>query len=174
MREHQISTNMVVSISYLLREDHATGPVLERMDNFYPFEFLFGTGALLPKFEQELEGLKEGDSFAFRLDVQDAYGEPSAENILQLERAAFERSASASPEELGEGSFVQLTDDGGMRHNGKVLRKTADFIEVDFNHVMAGKALYFEGEVLSVRPASPAEKIRQHHYGDDGIRRNKG
>lgn len=174
MTEHQITTNTVVSISYLLREDNATGPVLERMDNFYPFEFLFGTGALLPKFEAELRGLKEGEQFAFRLAVEDAYGKPSDENILQLERDAFERSANASSEELDEGSFVQLTDDGGIRHNGKVLRKTDEFIEVDFNHVMAGKALYFEGEVLSVRPATPAEKERQHHYGDDGIRRNKG
>lgn len=173
MNPQPIEKNTVVSISYLLRQDNAQGPVLERMDNFYPFEFLFGTGALLPKFEAELEGLKEGDRFAFRLEVEEAYGNPSDENILQIERGAFERSADAAPEQLEEGSFVRLTDDGGMRHNGKVLRKTADFIEVDFNHVMAGKALYFEGEVLSVRPATEQEKARQHHYGDDGIRRNK-
>ena len=49
--------NKVVSIVYELREGSKEGEVVESLNSDNPFTFLFGTGGLLPKFEEKLSGL---------------------------------------------------------------------------------------------------------------------
>ena len=53
--------NNVVSIVYELRADSKEGEVVESLTSENPMTFLFGTGGLLPKFEEKLNGiLKQG------------------------------------------------------------------------------------------------------------------
>ena len=70
----QIEEQRVVTITYSVRENNEHGELLERMDANYPFKFLFGTGKLLPAFEEALRGLKVDDAFSFTLDPATAYG----------------------------------------------------------------------------------------------------
>ena len=57
----------VVSIIYELRSGSKEGDVVEALTVDNPLTFLFGTGGLLPKFEENLSGLNAGDSFEFLL-----------------------------------------------------------------------------------------------------------
>ena len=59
--------NNVVSIVYELRTGSKEGEVVESLTSENPLTFLFGTGGLLPKFEENLSGLTSGDSFEFLL-----------------------------------------------------------------------------------------------------------
>lgn len=70
-----IAPNTVVSITYVLREEHAAGTVIQEVNPQEPFSFLFGQGQLLPEFEANIEGKKEGDKVAFSIDHSNAYGE---------------------------------------------------------------------------------------------------
>ncbi len=162
-----IQENRIVEISYELRDSDADGELLERMDVNYPFKFFFGGGKMLPAFEDRLRGLEEGASFTFRLDPKEAYGPRHPGNILKIARDAFRHA----PNSVVKGNYISLTDDGGETHQGKILDFDEATVEVDFNHAMAGKTLFFQGTVLHVRPATADELIRKHYIEADGLRR---
>lgn len=162
----------IITIAYELREGRADGPLMERMDPNYPFKFYFGSGKLLPKFEEQLYGLEEGQSFSFTLDPKDAYGPVEQGNIIEVPRSAFRHLGSNA---LVSGNFVTLTDDEGLEHNGKVLSWNEEKVKVDFNHAMAGKKLHFSGVILNIREATVDEHIRKNYIEEDGLRgRSRG
>lgn len=166
-----IDDHKVVTLRYDLREGGPGGPLLERMDVNYPFTFLFGSGALLPAFEDALRGLPDRASFAFTLPVERAYGPHRPDQVLRLAQTLFaERDGHVPPALLQPGNHVRLVDNDGRPHNGKVVRTDGAEVVVDFNHYMTGKPLYFEGAVLHVRPATGDELARGHHVEDAGLR----
>lgn len=167
----KIETDKIVTLSYTLRENNAQGPVLETMDQHYPFKFYFGGQQLLPAFEAQLQGLEEGDQFNFTLKPAEAYGPVQAENIIQVPRRIFDESRELSLDTLSPGDYVQLTDDQGTPHNGKLVSWDAEEVKVDFNHQMAGKTLYFSGVVLNVRAATEQEKNRRSYVEAGGVHR---
>ena len=42
-------------------------------------------------------------------------------------------------------------------------------VKLDFNDILAGKVLEFEGEILDVRPATPEELDHGHVHGPGGV-----
>lgn len=167
-----INDGKVVTMRYDLREGGPGGELLERMDVNYPFTFLFGSGKLLPAFEDELRGLPDRATFAFTLTVDKAYGPHKQDQVLSLDRKLFaDRDGHVAPGLLTPGNAVRLTANDGRDHSGKVVREDGDNVLVDFNHVMAGKPLYFEGAILHVRAATPDELARNHHAELGGVRR---
>lgn len=153
----KVEEQKVVTVSYKLKEGSDDGKVLEEVDQEQPFRFLFGAGRLLPAFESNLEGLKEGEEFAFDLAPEEAYGEYNEEQILEVPLQLFENADAPQEELLSIGNLLSLRDQQGREHVGKVLSVGEEAVEMDFNHTMAGKHLHFEGEVLDVRDASNEE-----------------
>ncbi len=167
-----ISGRKVVTIRYDLHDGGPGGELLERMDVNYPFTFLFGNGNLLPAFEDELDGLPDRATFDFTLTPEKAYGPYRPDQVLRLHQSQFaDREGNLSEGILTAGNSVRLTANDGREHSGKVVRRDGEEVLVDFNHVMAGKALYFTGAVLHVRDATPDELARGHHLEDTGVRR---
>ena len=60
-----------------------------------------------------------------------------------------------------------MQDNKGNHLIGKVLQIFDNAVKIDFNHDMAGKDLYFEVEVVSLREASE-EEIEHGHVHHDG------
>ena len=58
---------------------------------------------------------------------------------------------------LYEGAVIPMRDKDGHRFNGKVINITGDQVKMDFNHPMAGRNLFFEGEIIEVRDATEDE-----------------
>ncbi|MGB3180456.1 MAG: FKBP-type peptidyl-prolyl cis-trans isomerase [Cyclobacteriaceae bacterium] len=171
--QETIGEGKVVTLRYILRENDEHGQVLEVMDNYYPFEFLFGTGALLPAFEEELKGLSERDYFTFTLTPEQAYGQSSPENIIDVPMSAFLVDGRVPEGMLLQGQALTVTDDQGQPHTGRVVTWTNEAVTMDFNHIMTGKTLHFAGQVLRIREATPEELARNHHIPEDGIQRNQ-
>ncbi len=167
-----ISDRKVVTIRYDLHDGGPGGELLERMDVNYPFTFLFGNGNLLPAFEEELDGLPDRATFAFTLTPEKGYGPYRPDQVLRLHESQFaDREGNLSEGILTAGNSVRLTANDGREHSGKVVRRDGKEVLVDFNHVMAGKSLYFTGAVLHVRNATADELARGHHLEDTGVRR---
>jgi len=82
--------NNVISIVYELRADSKEGEVEESLTSENPLTFLFGTGGMLPKFEEQLNGLKSGDNFEFLLNSEDAYGPVVDNAIVHVPQSVFE------------------------------------------------------------------------------------
>lgn len=168
----RVEEQQVVTLTYELREKDRNGELLERMDANYPFVFLFGTGALLPAFERHLYGRSERDTFEFILSPKEAYGMPEQGNIIDVPRSAFLVDGMEPLHLVVKENLIQLTDDLGDVHHGKILDFNDTVVKVDFNHVMAGKYLHFKGAILHIRKASIDELIRQHYIPEMGIRGN--
>ncbi|MCP4648095.1 MAG: peptidylprolyl isomerase [bacterium] len=160
--------NNVVSIVYELRADSKAGEVVEALTNENPLTFLFGTGGLLPKFEEHLSGLKTGDNFEFLLNSEDAYG-PIVENaIVHVPQSVFEVDGKIDENLMKIGSMVPMMDAEGRRLNGKVMAIEGDAVKMDFNHPMAGNDLFFKGEVTDVRIATEEELSHGHTHAEGG------
>jgi FKBP-type peptidyl-prolyl cis-trans isomerase SlyD len=160
--------NNVVSIVYELRSGSSEGEVVESLNNDNPLTFLFGTGGLLPKFEENLSGLTSGDDFEFLLRSEDAYG-PVVENaIVHVPKSVFEIDGKIDESLMQIGNTVPMMDAEGRRLNGKVMAIEAEAVQMDFNHPMAGNDLYFKGQVTDVRSATEEELSHGHVHAAGG------
>jgi FKBP-type peptidyl-prolyl cis-trans isomerase SlyD len=166
-----ISKDKIVSLTYELRIDKADGKIIESLTHEAPLRFLFGSGSLLPKFEDNLAGLRIGDKFRVALVAEDAYGDFDTNAIVNVPLKAFEINGKVDYELVKPGNNIPMQDGNGNKLNGIVREISADVVSMDFNHPLAGNNLYFAGEITDIREATEEEKVHGHsHYtgGCDG------
>ena len=155
----------VVTIVYELRSGSKDGRVVESLTKENPLTFLFGRGGLLPKFEENLNGLASGDIFEFQLHSEDAYG-PVVENaIVHVPKQVFEVDGKIDEQLMQIGRMVPMMDSEGRRLNGRVIAIEEEAVQMDFNHPMAGEDLHFSGEVTEIRDATEEELSHGHTHG---------
>lgn len=160
-----ITKDSVVSLTYQLTVD---GNVIETVTADRPMEFVFGGGYLLPKFEENVNGLKVGDKFSFDLPTEDAYGPKVDEAIVELPKNIFEVDGQIDPELLTLGNQVPMMDGEGHRMMGIVVEIKDEVVVMDFNHMLAGADLSFAGEVVGVREATEEELTHGHVHAAGG------
>lgn len=160
--------NKAVTMTYTLHLNDEQGEVIQKVDENKPFIQMFGVGALLPAFEDNLTGLEEGDTFGFALAAEEGYGNPSDEAILKLEKEIFEVDGVVDTEMAAIGKMITMQDNNGNPIDGKVLAVEEGSVIMDFNHPLAGKSLYFSGSILNVRDASEEELLHGHVHGAGG------
>ncbi len=163
----QISKNKVVSLSYILKQDDVNGELIEQTKDNDPLVFLYGTGQMLPKFEENLENLATGDAFAFGIECADAYGDLDQDAIIDLDKSIFMIDGKVDNELLTVGNVIPMRDDQGHMLQGVVESVSDDSVRMDFNHPMAGKNLHFTGKIIEVREAT-AEELNHGHVHSDG------
>ncbi len=157
-----VSQNTVVSLSYELRVNDKGGEIVEKVDRMSPLTFLFGKGSLLPKFEDNLAGLKVGDSFDFNLVSADAYGEFDDNSIIKVPMQAFQIDGKVDYELVKVGNKIPMQDSDGHRLTGTVKVIDTDAVTMDFNHPLAGNNLFFKGEITDIREATEEEMMHGH------------
>ena len=169
-----VSQNKVVSLTYELRVGSQTGDVVESVGTNAPLTFIFGSGMLLPKFEENLAGLKVGDSFDFNLASEDAYGNYEESSVIKIPLDAFQVDAKVDFDMIKIGNTIPMQDSEGHRLSGVVKLVDTDTVTMDFNHPMAGNHLFFKGEVTEVRQASEEELTHGHVHNHDGCGSGSG
>lgn len=166
----KISENRLVTLEYRLKVKNDDGELelMEETTQEEPLRYYHGLGMMLPKFEEQLDGLAAGDEFEFMLPCADAYGEYDDENVVNLPRNIFEIDGKFDPEKVHEGAIVPLVDSEGNRINAEVVEVKDNSVKVDFNHPLAGEDLYFSGKIISVEELSDEELQRLMHHGGCG------
>jgi len=159
-----IQSNSVVALTYdLYTKENDQEVFVEKADEQNPLIFLYGVGMMLPKFEENLEGLNIGDLYDFHLIAEDAYGLKDENAITELPLDMFGEM------EMPEiGSILPLQDNEGNQFRAKVHELTESAVVVDLNHPMAGLDLHFIGKIISVRAATEEELAHGHAHGADG------
>ena len=155
----------VISLTYELRVDSKNGDILESLDASAPLQFIFGSGTLLPKFEENISGLKVGDKFDFNLDSLNAYGEVNKDAIVDVPKAAFVVNGQVDESLLQVGKAIPMQDSAGNRLNGIVVEIADETVKMDFNHPLAGNDLFFKGEITDIRQATE-EELAKGHLGE--------
>ena len=158
----KIEKHRFTSISYTLKVGEE---VIETVTAERPLEFVYGEGYLLPKFEEALKDLRPGDPFSFTLAPADAYGEKSAEMVVDLPKGIFMIDGVIDEELLTIGNQLPMSDNHGNQMMGKVCAVKNDMITMDFNHPMAGSTLDFSGSIVAVREATDADRMMRSGGG---------
>jgi FKBP-type peptidyl-prolyl cis-trans isomerase SlyD len=168
----EIKKDKIVSITYELRRDTVGGDLVETVTSDSPLTFLFGAGGMLPKFEENLKGMKIGEEFKFGLNSEDAYGPVVDNAIVDVPIEVFKVEGEIDQTMLQPGNMIPMMDNSGNRLNGMVVEIRDTLVTMDFNHPMAGKNLFFAGMVTEIREATEEELSHGHihaHAGcDDG------
>ena len=156
----KIGQNKVVEFVYELEVD---GQVVDKTVVERPLDYIHGTGSLLPKLEEHIEGMQAGDTFDVTLSPADGYGEVDPSRIIDLPKGAFEVNGEIREDLLVPGNTIPMMNSMGGVIPGVVLEVTEDTVKMDLNHRMAGKTLHFTGEVVSVREATEKELTEGLH-----------
>lgn len=160
----EIGKEKVVSVTYNLSINGAEGEgeMVEQVNKEKPLTFLYGVGNMLQKFEENLSGLQNGDTFKFVINSEEAYGPASEDAIVDLPINIFEVEGKVDWDLLKVGNYIPMQDQQGNRLDGIVLEVGDEKVKMDFNHPLAGDDLYFNGEIIEVREASE-EELEQGH-----------
>ena len=160
-----IEKNHVVAVQYTLNavEENGDKTFIEKTSPENPFIFLYGVGMMLPKFEDELQGMVAGDQKSFTITPEQGYGEKAENATTQLPVEMF-----GDNEMPPIGAILPLQDPDGNHVNAMVIEVTTEAVTVDLNHPMAGKTLHFDIELESTRPATEEELSHGHAHGVDG------
>lgn len=150
----KIGTNKVVALSYTLVVD---GDVMETVKADKPMEFIFGTGYLLPKFEENVINKEVGDNFDFMLTAKEGYGEENPDAIVELPKNLFMIDGKLEEGLLTVGNVLPMQDSDGNRLQGTIDEIKDEVVVMNFNHPLAGADLHFTGSVVSVREATEHE-----------------
>ena len=104
-----------------------------------PLSFEVGSGMVIRGFDNAVRGLAVGDSVTVRMEPEDAYGERNDDMMLEF-------PISELPEGMGKGDQVVFQNGAP----GVILDITGDIIRIDANHRLAGEALTFDIELVSI------------------------
>ena len=160
-----IEKNNVVSLTYTLYtiEDNGEKILVEQTNKENPLTYLHGVGMMLPKFEENVNGLTVGDTKSFVLEADDAYGQRRDDAVARLPHDMFQESGLPPVD-----AILPLQDNMGNHFNALVKEVTETEVVADLNHPMAGKTLNFEIEIIATRPATEEELSHGHAHGIDG------
>ncbi len=104
-----------------------------------PLDFVIGSGAMIAGFDAGVRGMALGEMKTIRIEPADAYGEVDPELIVEVD-------ISQVPEGTVAGEV--LTDQTGSRVN--VVSIVEGTVTLDFNPQLAGEALTFEIEMVTI------------------------
>ena len=108
-----------------------------------PLVVTIGNGQVIPGFENALIGMTEGGTKSVTIEPDDAYGPHDPQLVHQVERSRIPNEI-----DLQIGTELQATDQNGNVMRLIVRQVGDDSVTLDANHMLAGKALTFQLELM--------------------------
>lgn len=103
----EIQENTVVTLSYHVRKKDAEGELVDFSGQSYPLRFLFGSGKMLPYFEEQLRGKNQNETFSFKLPADFAYGKKDESLIKSIPLEDFTEKEGYTKETLEVGAYIR-------------------------------------------------------------------
>ena len=154
-----VEDGVVVSMEYTL---HVDGELLDSSDGQGPLQFLAGYGNIIPGLEEEMRGMKIGDSKNVVVEPKNGYGEFDSEAFMKVPRTDF-------PKDMPMEVDTELTvrDEEDNSRYARVESIEDDYVTLNFNHPLAGDELRFHVKVVALR--EPTEEELEHgHVHEEG------
>lgn len=121
------------------------GTVFDSSEDTEPLEFTLGDEAVIPGFEEAVEGLEEGESVTTTLEPEMAYGERRDDLVFQVDRSDIRDDI-----ELEVGDELEIHGRDGNTFPALVQDLGDEKVTLDANHPLAGRTLVFEVELVEV------------------------
>ena len=159
MTIESVQEGVVVSMEYTL---HVDGELLDTSEGPGPLQFLAGYGNIVAGLEDEMMGMKVGDSKDVVVQPVDGYGEFDEEAFMDVPKDQF-------PNDMPLEVDTELTvrDEEGHARYARVDSMEGDTVRLDFNHPLAGAELHFNVKVVALREPN-AEELDHGHVHEGG------
>lgn len=160
----KVEQNKMVGVDYKLTVD---GQIADQSRPGQPLEFIFGTGMLLPKFEEAILGKEIGEAVSFTLEPKGRLrradrrcrGRPAEKYIMV--------DGKLAEDILFVGSQVPMSDNQGNRMMGIVKEVGDETVKMESTTV-AGKTTISTSRSVSVRDVTPEDLQGGCSCGDCG------
>ncbi len=121
------------------------GKKFSSKDSYDPITFIIGKGKLLKPLEDALVGMKTNEKKSVNIRHEQAYG-PWKQELVRI----VDKSIIPEEIELKEGLELYITLHTGREKVVKILEVKDKVIIIDENHILAGKDLEFEIELIEI------------------------
>lgn len=144
----QVHSGSFLTLHYRLAG--ADGNVVVDTFGALPATLSLGRGQLAPAVESRLIGLEEGAHAVFELPAGEAFGERNPAMVQRIARRLIDELGDGeSRHEVGDVLSFPAPDGQGS-FAGTVREVADDWLLVDFNHPLAGRAVTFEVKLVGV------------------------
>jgi len=155
----KVQDGAVVSMEYTL---HVDGELLDSSDGQGPLQFLVGYGNVIPGLEEEMKGMKIGDSKDVVVQPENGYGEFDDEAFMEVPKKDFPKDMP-----LEVDAELTVRDDEGNARYARVESIEDDKVTLNFNHPLAGDELHFHVKVVALREPND-EELEHGHVHESG------
>lgn len=121
------------------------GSVFDSSRGCEPLEFVIGEGQLIKDFENAVKGMAVGESATIHIAAADAYGVYNDALLIEVPR---ERIPAEIEPSIGLALCMERND--GSILNVVIKEITDQNVTLDANHLLAGKDLTFDIEMVEI------------------------
>jgi FKBP-type peptidyl-prolyl cis-trans isomerase SlpA len=132
-----------VTLQFEIRLEN--GDIVDSTFEKAPATFVMGDGSMFAGFENKLIGMMPGERSTFIIKPEEGFGQPNPNNIQTFKRSQFDAEMDIQP-----GMMFSFSDAQNSELPGVVKTVTETFVDVDFNHPLAGRDLSFEVMIHAV------------------------
>lgn len=110
-----------------------------------PLEFTVGAGQMIKGFDDAMPGMTVGEKKTINIAADDAYGQKDENAIIE-----FPKENIPNDMKLDVGMQLQLRNESGQPFPVTISEIKDDIIVLDANHMLAGKELVFDIELMEI------------------------
>jgi peptidylprolyl isomerase len=121
------------------------GSVFDSSENEQPLEFTIGQGQLIPDFENAVVDMSPGDSTTVHITAENAYGPYHEEMVIVVNRSDLPENFEPSVNQR-----LQIRQESGREFAVTVIDVSENDVTFDGNHVLAGKDLTFDIQLVEI------------------------
>jgi peptidylprolyl isomerase len=139
----QVKDGDVVRVHYTGKLTN--GEQFDSSEGREPLEFTVGAGQMIKGFDDAMPGLSVGEKKTINILPGDAYGEKDEQAMIEFPKANIPPDMKLEP-----GMQLQLRNENGQPFPVTVAEIKDDVIVLDANHMLAGKELVFDIELMEI------------------------
>lgn len=143
----EIRMGSTVTLQYTVKTDD--GAVIDASEQDKPLIFTVGETEIISGLVNQVLGLKKSDRKSFSIPPKEAYREYNPDFVRNLPRNMFPDDI-----DLKAGDSLVAASGDGQEIPFTIREAAPEGVVADFNHVLAGKALHFDVEIIEVRDAT--------------------
>ena len=120
------------------------GNIIDQTPSNQPATLVIGDGSLPSSFEQILFGMNAGEQRSVLMPPEAAFGHTNPNSIQVLPRQYFDASTTLTA------GMMTFNDVANSEIIGVIQQSTEHEVTVNFNHPLAGQALQFSIEIITI------------------------
>jgi peptidylprolyl isomerase len=139
----QVKDGDVVRVHYTGKLTN--GEQFDSSEGREPLEFTVGAGQMIKGFDEAMPGMSVGEKKTINILPGDAYGEKDEQAMIEFPKANIPPDMKLEP-----GMQLQLRNENGQPFPVTVAEIKDDVVVLDANHMLAGKELVFDIELMEI------------------------